>query len=197
MKPLPLELNGQPVKRFEQKADWAAWLEDNHATSPGIWLNFAKKGSTIESVSYYEAVEVALCYGWIDSRAKGFDESSWLQKYSPRRAKSIWSKINRKKAEELIEAGRMKPAGMAAIEAAKADGRWDAAYDSPGTSAVPEDLQVELDKNPRAKSFFETLDSRNRYAFLHRIQTAKKAETRAKRIQQFIQMLEKNEKLYP
>jgi uncharacterized protein YdeI (YjbR/CyaY-like superfamily) len=190
-------LNGMPVMPFEQKEFWASWLDENHATSPGVWLKIAKKAARIESVSYDEAVEVALCYGWIDGQGKSYDESSWLQKFTPRRVKSIWSKINRKRAEELIEAGRMKPAGLEAVEAARLDGRWDAAYDSPGTAAVPGDFQAELDRNPKAKAFYSTLNSTNRYAILFRIQTAKKAETRAKRIQKFIQMLEKNEKLYP
>ena len=153
--------------------------------------------SGLSSVSYAEAVETALCYGWIDGQAKSFDASSWLQKFTPRRAKSIWSKINREKAEALIRRGQMKPAGLAAIERARQDGRWDAAYDGQRTASVPDDFQSELDKNEQAQAFFATLDSRNRYAILFRLQTAKKAETRVRRIEQFIQMLAKQEKLYP
>jgi uncharacterized protein YdeI (YjbR/CyaY-like superfamily) len=176
---------------------WAAWLAQNHAVSTGIWLKLAKKGSETASVSYAEAVEVALCYGWIDGHKKGYDELAWLQKFTPRRPKSIWSKINKAKAQELIDAGQMQPAGLAAIEQARQNGQWEAAYDSQRTATVPADFQAELDKNPAAKAFFEALNSTNRYAILFRIQTAKKAATRAKRIQQFITMLEKNEKLYP
>ena len=185
------------VLLFKQKEDWAAWLDENHATSSGVWLRLAKKAAGLESVSYDEALKVALCYGWIDGQKKSYDKASWLQKFTPRRAKSIWSKVNRGKAEELIRRGEMKPAGLKAVEDAKQDGRWDAAYDSQSSASVPSDLQAELDKNAEAKAFFATLNSRNRYAILFRIQTAKKAETRARRIQQFIRMLEKNEKLYP
>jgi uncharacterized protein YdeI (YjbR/CyaY-like superfamily) len=182
---------------IEHQKDWAAWLDKNYATSPGVWLRLAKKASAIPSVSYDEALGVALCYGWIDGQKKSYDESSWLQKFTPRGVKSIWSKVNREKAQELIESGQMKPAGLEAVERAKQDGRWDAAYDSPGGASVPSDFQAELDRNAKAKAFFATLNSRNRYAILFRIQTAKKAETRAKRIQQFIRMLENHEKLYP
>ncbi|HET9223725.1 MAG TPA: YdeI/OmpD-associated family protein, partial [Roseiflexaceae bacterium] len=139
----------------------------------------------------------ALCYGWIDGQKKSHDEASWLQKFTPRGAKSIWSKVNREKALSLIESGQMQPAGLAAVESAKQDGRWEAAYDSQSAAGVPDDLQAELDRNPTAKAFFSTLNSRNRYAILFRIQTAKKAETRAKRIQEFVGMLERHEKLYP
>src|SRR4051812_17068178 len=183
--------------QFQDQDAWAAWLELHHADSPGIWLRHAKKASGLASVTYDEALEVALCYGWIDGQKKGYDESSWLQKFTPRGAKSIWSKINREKATALIESGKMQPAGLKAIEAAKADGRWDAAYDSHSTATAPDDLQVALNKNKKAKDFFATLNSQNRYAILFRIQTAKKAETRAKRIQQFVEMLARNEKLYP
>jgi uncharacterized protein YdeI (YjbR/CyaY-like superfamily) len=186
-----------PVVQFKHQKDWAAWLDKNHAKSPGIWLKLAKTATGIKSVSYAEAVEVALCYGWIDGQTKGYDESWWLQKFTPRGVKSIWSKINREKAQALIKNGQMKPAGLKAVESARQDGRWDAAYDSPSGATVPDDFQAELDRNAKAKAFFATLNSQNRYAILHRLQTAKKAETRAKRIQQFIRMLEKNEKLYP
>src|SRR6266511_3508987 len=171
--------NDLPVIMFEQQKDWAAWLDKNHATSPGVWLKLAKKASGIASVNYDEALGVALCYGWIDGQKKSYDESSWLQKCTPRGAKSIWSKINREKALKLIESGQMKPAGMSAIERAKQDGRWDAAYDSHSTARVPVNLQASLDSNAETISFFATLNSTNRYAILFRIQTAKKAETRA------------------
>ena len=179
-----------------QKA-WSAWLDKNHAKSPGVWLKLAKKGSEISSVSYAEALEEALRYGWIDGQKKAYDESFWLQKFTPRGPRSIWSKVNRDKAEELIRSGRMKPAGLAAVERAKQKGQWEAAYDSQSRAAVPGDFQAALDRNPKAKAFFATLNSANRYAVLWRIQTAKKAETRDKRIEQFIGMLERGEKLHP
>ena len=186
-----------PIVLFEDQAVWAAWLAANHAESPGLWLRHAKKASGLASVSYAEALDVALCYGWIDGQKKSFDQASWLQKWTPRGAKSIWSKINREKVLKLIERGQMKPAGMAAVERAKQDGRWDAAYDSHSTATVPSDLQAALDSNAEAGAFFATLNSTNRYAILFRIQTAKKAETRAKRIQEFIGMLARHEKLHP
>ena len=186
-----------PVQSFEHQKAWAAWLDKNHAISSGIWLKLAKKVSGIQSVTYDEAIEVALCYGWIDGQKRSFDESSWLQKFTPRSSKSIWSKINTEKAHHLIESGRMMPAGLKAVESAKLDGRWEAAYAPQSKAAVPSDLQAELDRNAKAKAFFATLDSRNRYAILHRIHTAKKAETRAKRIKLFISMLEKQEKIHP
>lgn len=197
MKPAQEIHKNLPVILFEQQQDWATWLEQNHAASSGAWLRLAKKASDLQSVSYAEALEVALCYGWIDGQKNGYDEASWLQKFTPRGAKSIWSKINRDKALALIESGQMKPAGLAAVESAKQDGRWDAAYDSASTSSMPDDFQAELDNNPQAQAFFATLNSTNRYAILFRIQTAKKAETRTKRIQEFIRMLERQEKLYP
>jgi uncharacterized protein YdeI (YjbR/CyaY-like superfamily) len=149
------------------------------------------------SINYSEALDVALCYGWIDGQKKSYDETSWLQKFTPRGAKSMWSKINREKAQALIDSGQMKPAGLQAIEAAQKDGRWEAAYDSQSNATVPEDFQAALDANPEAKRFFSTLNSVNRYALLFRIHQAKKAETRSKRIHDFIAMLERNEKIYP
>ncbi len=187
----------QPVMLFASQKDWAKWLDKNHAASSGIWMRLAKKTAELKSVNYAEALDVALCYGWIDGQKKSYDADSWLQKFTPRGAKSVWSKINRGKAEELIAAGKMTPAGLLAIEKAKQDGRWEAAYDSQSKAAVPEDFQSELEGNPKAKEFFVSLNSANRYAILFRIQTAKKAETRGKRIQQFIQMLEKGEKIHP
>jgi uncharacterized protein YdeI (YjbR/CyaY-like superfamily) len=186
-----------PVLLFERQKDWAVWIAKNHATSSGVWLKLARKASGIKSVTYDEALETALCYGWIDGQRKSHDETSFLQKFTPRGPRSIWSKINTEKALRLIESGKMKPAGLKAVESARQDGRWDAAYDSQSKAVVPADLQAELDRNSKAKAFFATLDSRNRYAILHRIHTAKKAETRARRIEQFVLMLEKKEKIYP
>jgi uncharacterized protein YdeI (YjbR/CyaY-like superfamily) len=184
------------VELFKDRKHWASWLDKHQAKSPGLWLRLATKGSGIASVTYAEALEVALCYGWIDGQKKSYDESSWLQKFTPRGDRSLWSKVNREKAEDLIRTGSMKPAGQAAIERAKQNGRWEAAYDSPGKATVPDDFQAELDRHPQARKFFATLNSANRYAILWRIQTAKKAETRAKRIQQFIEMLERGEKIH-
>jgi uncharacterized protein YdeI (YjbR/CyaY-like superfamily) len=189
--------NDLPVVQFEGPQAWATWLDEHHATSSGVWLRIAKKASGTASVTYDEALEVALCYGWIDGQKKSYDEESWLQKFTPRGAKSIWSKVNREKAEKLIARGAMKPAGLAAVEQAKQDGRWEAAYDSQSSASVPSDFQAALDQHEEARAFFATLNSRNRYAILFRIQTAKKAETRAKRIEQFIRMLTNHETLYP
>ncbi len=185
-----------PVILFERQEDWVDWLDTYHTNSPGLWLRLAKKASGMQSVTYAEALDVALCYGWIDSQKKSYDDSTWLQKFTPRGAKSIWSKINKEKALQLINDDRMKPTGLEAVERARQDGRWDAAYDSPSGATVPDDFQAALDENAEAHVFFSTLDRQNRYAILFRIQTAKKAETRAKRIRQFVEMLEKKEKLY-
>jgi uncharacterized protein YdeI (YjbR/CyaY-like superfamily) len=186
-----------PILPFETKKKWADWLAKQHGKSAGVWLKIAKKGTGIPSVTYDEAVEVALCYGWIDGQGRRFDNEYWLQKYTPRGLKSMWSKINTARAEKLIASGKMKPAGLKAIEAAKQDGRWDAAYESQKNISVPADFQAELDKNTKAKALFATLNSVNRYAILLRIQTARKPETRAKRMRQFLEMLEKGEKIYP
>jgi len=182
---------------FKSKEDWAAWLEKNHQKSTGLWLRLAKKDSGLRSVSYKEALEVALCCGWIDGQKKPESELVWLQKFVPRSTRSVWSKINREKVLALIESGEMKPAGLEAIENAKKNGRWEAAYDSPSGATVPGDFQAALDASPRAAAFFETLNRANRYAILWRIQTVKKAETRARKIEQFIAMLERKEKLHP
>jgi uncharacterized protein YdeI (YjbR/CyaY-like superfamily) len=197
MKPQPKSLAKQHIQYFERQVDWEAWLNENHDSSPGVWLQLAKKGADVPSVSYDEAVEVALCYGWIDGQKQTHSDQFWLQKFTRRSSKSVWSKINRDKALALVKAKKMKPAGLKEIERAKLDGRWDAAYDSSSKATVPSDFQSELDANERAKAFFATLDSRNRYAILYRIQTAKKAETRAKRISQFVLMLERHEKVHP
>lgn len=186
-----------PIVTFESQGEWEAWLEQHAADSKGVWLKMAKKGTGIASVNYAEALEGALCYGWIDGQKASFDEQYWLQKFTPRGAKSIWSKVNCAKVEALLADGRMRATGLRQVELAKADGRWEAAYDSQSKITVPADLQSELDKNPQAKDFFGTLDSVNRYAILFRIQTAKKAETRTARIQKFVEMLAKHEKLYP
>jgi len=197
MKPQSKSSTELPVHYFARKLDWAAWLNKNHASSSGVWLQLAKKGADVSSVSYEEAIEVALCFGWIDGQKQAHSDQFWLQKFTRRSDKSVWSKINRDKALALIEAKKMKSAGLKEIERAKLDGRWDAAYDSSSKATVPSDFQSALDGNVRAKAFFETLDSRNRYAVLFRIQTAKKAETRAKRISQFVLMLERHEKVHP
>lgn len=186
-----------PIQLFVTQADWETWLAEHHASSPGLWLRLAKKGADLTSLSYAEALDVALCYGWIDGQKKGLDDASWLQKFTPRKPKSLWSKINREKVAALTAAGRMKPAGLAAVESAQKDGRWDAAYDSPGAATAPEDFQAALDQSPKAKAFYETLEKRNTYAILWRIQTAKKPETRAKRIRDFLAMLERGEKIHP
>ena len=186
-----------PIVDAESQSAWAKWLKENHAKSAGVWLRLAKKGAELKSVTYDEAIESALCFGWIDGQKKGYDDKAWLQKMTPRGPRSIWSKINREKAEALIASGRMQPAGLEAIERARQGGQWDAAYDSQKGSAVPPDLQAELDKSKAARDFFATLNSVNRYAILHRIQTAVKPETRAKRIQKFVEMLKRNEKIHP
>ncbi len=185
-----------PTLPFANKKKWADWLAKQHDKSVGVWLKLAKKDSGIASVTYDEAVESALCYGWIDGQKKGFDDKYWLQKFTPRGPKSIWSKINTQKAERLIKSGEMKPAGLTAIEVAKKDGRWAQAYESQKNISVPQDFQSALDKNKKAKAFFDTLKSSERYSFLFRIHTAKKAETRAKLIRKFVEMLEKNEKVH-
>lgn len=159
-------------------------------------MRIAKKASGARSVTYTEAVEIALCYGWIDAQKRPESETAWLQRFMPRRQRSIWSKINREKALALIASGQMKPAGLEEVERAKQDGRWEAAYDSPKTATMPPDFHKALNRNPRAKAFFSTLSAANRYAILWRIQTAKKAETRDRRIRSFIEMLEKGETIH-
>src|ERR1700683_2387662 len=186
-----------PVRLFKSKKDWARWLEENHRKGTGLWLRLAKKDSRLRSVSYKEALEVALCYGWIDGQKKPENDQTWLQRFVPRSSRSIWSKINRAKALALIASGEMKAAGIEAIENAKKNGRWDAAYDSPRGAIVPGDFQARVDSNAPASAFFKTLDRANRYAVLWRIQTVKKAETRGRKIQQLIAMLAKEEKIHP
>ena len=188
--------DGKPVLAFASQDEWEAWLDAEHATSDGVWVKFAKKGSGVETVVYAEALEVALCYGWIDSQVMSLDERFYLQKFTPRRSRSKWSRINREKIEQLTNAGRMKPAGLEQVELAKADGRWDAAYASPSTIEVPEDLQKAVDARPKAAEFFATLPGSNRYAVLYQLEDAKKPETRARRLEKFMGMLERGEKVY-
>jgi uncharacterized protein YdeI (YjbR/CyaY-like superfamily) len=179
-----------PVRRFASRAAWQTWLAANHERSPGVWIEMAKKGSGLASVSYAEAVEVALCYGWIDSQTLTVDEKRYRQRFTPRRARSKWSKNNCAAVERLHADGLLAPAGIREMEAAKRDGRWEAAYASPSAMAVPPDLQARLAKNPRARRAFERLDGRNRYAILYRLHDAKRPETRQRRLEQFVAMLE-------
>jgi uncharacterized protein YdeI (YjbR/CyaY-like superfamily) len=182
---------------FEDKAAWSRWLEQHQHDSPGVWLQISKKNSEIRSVSYAEALEEALCYGWIDGQKKQGSEGVWLQRFTPRRDRSIWSKVNREKALALMEGQRMRPAGTAAIERAKGNGQWDAAYDSFRTAGIPHDLARELRRNKAAKAFFEKLSAQNRYAILFRLQTAKKPETRVHRLAKFVEMLKRGETIHP
>ncbi|MFD8014355.1 YdeI family protein [Streptomyces sp. NPDC058955] len=184
------------IVAFESAEAFEAWLGENHAVAPGIWLKVRKKGPGIVALDYAQALDVALCYGWIDGQKGTFDDQWWLQRFTPRTARSKWSKINRDKAVALIEQGRMRPPGQAEVDRAKADGRWDAAYDSAKTATVPDDLAAAL-AAAGAAEFFETLDGQNRYAILYRVQDAKKAETRARRIEKYVAMLAKGEKPYP
>ena len=186
-----------PTISFASSAAWEAWLEEHHGTSDGLWMKLAKKGTGIRSVTLAEAIQGALCYGWVDSQADKFDDERWLLKFTPRRPKSKWSKVNRERVAKLIAEGRMKPAGLHEIERAKSDGRWDAAYDPPSKATVPDDLRLELDGNQRASAFFDTLDGTNRYAILYRIQEARRPETRARRIAKYVTMLSEHKKLYP
>lgn len=182
---------------FGSQAEWARWLARHHAGSAGVWVRHAKKGAPEPSVSYPEALEVALCFGWIDGQKKSAGVEYWLQRWTPRTAKSIWSQVNREKALKYIEEGRMQPSGLAEVERARKDGRWDAAYASVSTATVPPDLQAAFDANPAAEAFFATLNSQNRYAVLFRIHTAKKPETRARRVAQFVEMLARRETVHP
>ncbi len=186
----------QPIL-FTSSADFRDWLNSNQADSPGIWLKMAKKGAPEPTITYKEALDQALCFGWIDGQRKPMDAHYWIQKFTPRRPKSGWSKVNTQHAARLIKSGEMTAAGLKAIEEAKADGRWQAAYDSPATATPPQEFLDSLNKNNKAKAFYETLNKANVYAILYRIQTAKKAETKAKRIQQYIEMLERHEKFHP
>ncbi|MFE0436199.1 YdeI family protein [Streptomyces nigra] len=182
---------------FESAEAFQAWLGENHAVSPGIWLKLRKKAPGVVALDYAQALDVALCYGWIDGQKAALDDEWWLQRFGPRTARSRWSKINRDKVAALIEKGRMRPPGQAEIDRAKADGRWDAAYDSPRTATVPDDLAAALAAEPAAAEFFETLNRTNRFAIIYRVQDAKRPETRARRIEKYVTMLAKGEKPHP
>lgn len=185
-----------PTRAFKDAPAWESWLAKHHTAADGIWMRMAKKASGIKSITYPEAVEVALCYGWIDGLKRPETPTTWLQRFTPRRRRSIWSEINRNKALGLIAGGRMKPAGLEEVARAKRDGRWDAAYASPKSATMPPDFQKELNRHPKAKAFFKTLSRTNSYAIMWRIQTAKKPETRARRIATYIEMLEKGETIH-
>ncbi len=186
-----------PIRLFEDSVAFDAWLEEHHASSPGVWLRFAKKASSLRSVSYPEALDVVLAWGWIDGQLKSYDERSWLRKFVPRGARSVWSKINRAKALALIASGAMQAPGLREVERAQRDGRWKAAYDSPSNAKIPPDLQAALEGAPRAAAFFKTLEARNRYAVLYRVQAPKKPETRARKVRELVAMLERGEKIHP
>jgi uncharacterized protein YdeI (YjbR/CyaY-like superfamily) len=191
------EKAGLPIMAFPSREAWAAWLNEHHTDSTGIWLALAKKGAGEAGVTYGDAVEVALCYGWIDGQAGKLDDRFWLQRFTPRRPRSVWSRVNRDRALALIARGEMRPAGLREVERAQVDGRWEAAYEPPSTMEVPDDLQEALASNPAAAAFFAALNRTNRYAILHRIHAAKKPETRARRIENFVVMLAEGKKLYP
>ena len=189
--------DGLPIKTFRTPGEWKRWLHREHAKANGTWLRFFKKAAGIKGLTYAEALDEALCYGWIDGQARGFDEQSYLQRFTPRRRQSPWSKINREHVTRLIKTKRMQPAGLAEVERAKADGRWDVAYDSFGTAAPPDDFKSALAKNKKAKAFFATLSRQNLYAIYFRLHNAKKAETRVRRIAQFVEMLAEERTIYP
>lgn len=186
-----------PIVGFESRDAWAEWLEDAHGSSLGVWLRIPKAGSGEPGASYADALEVALCFGWIDGQKARLDDRFWLQRFTPRRPKSVWSRVNRDKALALIERGEMRPAGLREVERARADGRWEAAYEPQSAATVPDDLRAALDAKPAAEAFFTTLDAANRYAILHRIHTAKKPETRARRIATFVEMLAEQRTIHP
>lgn len=188
--------DGLPMLSFATTGAWSRWLKASHASSRGVWLKIAKKGASSASITYAQALDVALAWGWIDGQKGRLDEGWWLQRFTPRTAKSPWSKINRAKAEALIAAGSMQPQGLAEVERAKRDGRWESAYDGAASSSVPADLAAALARNARARAFFEALDGANRYAILYRIQTAKKPETRAERVERFVAMCARGETIH-
>lgn len=196
LKVMKNEKDNLPILIFKTAKEWEKWMSKNYASSKGVWLRFYKKASAMPSISYPEAVEVSLCYGWIDGQANKYDENSYLQRFTPRRPKSIWSKKNIEKVTGLIATGKMKAGGLKEIEAAKADGRWEKAYDSPASMEIPNDFLEELSKNPRAKKFFGTLNRTNIYSITWRLQTAKKPETRAKRMKVILEMLSKKQKFH-
>jgi len=186
-----------PIQAFASTKEFTSWLAKHHKQSPGIWIQLFKIKSAVPTITYAEALDVALCYGWIDGQKKPFDAKSWLQKFTPRRPKSIWSKRNREHVDRLTKLGLMKAAGIKEVEAAKADGRWEQAYDSPGNMTVPPEFLKELAKNKRADAFFKTLNKTNVYSIVWRLQTAKKPETRDKRMKEILEMLKKGEKFHP
>ena len=186
-----------PVKSFKNAAAFESWLEKNHKKADGLWLKVAKAKSGIVSISFPDALDLALCYGWIDGLRRGLDEDYYVQKFTPRRAKSVWSVINKNKVAQLIKDGRMKASGLAAIEEAKKNGQWDNAYHSPANISIPDDLQNALDKNKKAKAFFEKLNAQNRYAILYRIHQVKREETKTKKIAEYVKMLEAKKTIYP
>lgn len=186
----------RPLLRFADREQAAAWFEANHAASDGVWIAVAKKSSAVPTPSYHELVELALIFGWIDSQAKSLDQDCYQLTFTPRRARSPWSKVNREKAEALISAGLMHPAGLAAVELAKANGRWDTAYDRGSQAEVPADFLAALEENPAAKAFFATLNRQNHFAVYYRLNEAKRPETRARRIERFIAMFERGETLH-
>ena len=185
-----------PIKEFATAGRLEAWLAKHHARSDGIWLRMRKKGAAKTSVNYSDALDAALCYGWIDGQVKSLDAESYIQRFTPRRARSRWSKLNVDRIARLTKAGRMQPAGIAQVDAAKRDGRWDAAYAPPSERTVPDDFQKALNKNRKAKAFFATLDRRNIYAISYQLDDAKRPETRERRITQFVERLARGEKLY-
>ena len=187
----------RPIIQCASGEAWEAWLGAQPPASPGVWLKLAKAGSGIPSVSKREAIDGALCHGWIDGQSDRFNDDFWLIRFTPRRPGSTWSQVNRDRALALIDAGRMKPGGLREVEKARQDGRWDAAYAPASTATVPDDLQAALDGNAAARRFFDELDSRNRYAILYRVQDAKKPETRIQRIQKYVAMLEQGETIHP
>jgi uncharacterized protein YdeI (YjbR/CyaY-like superfamily) len=191
-----MELGSLPVLAFPTAAAWHEWLAEHGATSAGAWLKTAKKGAAEPTVTYADALEVALCFGWIDGQKGPLDDQYWLQRFTPRKPGSNWSRINTQKAAALIEAGRMQPAGQREVELAKADGRWDRAYAGQRTAAVPDDLRQALDANATASAFFDTISGVNRYAILYRIQAVKRPETRARKIAQYVQMLAEHKTLH-
>ncbi|HEY3867814.1 MAG TPA: YdeI/OmpD-associated family protein [Actinocrinis sp.] len=188
---------GEPMLAFASVPEWEAWLAAQHGSAAGLWLKLGKKGCAQPSVSYSEALDVALCFGWIDAQKRPLDEEYWLQRFTARKPRSKWSKINRGRAEALIAAGRMRPAGLGEVERARQDGRWEAAYAGQATAEVPEDLQRALDAEPQAAAFFAALDRGNRYAVIYRVQEAKREATRAARIEKFVEMLRRHETIHP
>jgi uncharacterized protein YdeI (YjbR/CyaY-like superfamily) len=196
MAPTPNTGNDRQVHSFTSSKEWRKWLAEHHAQSNGVWLRFFKKDSGKKTVVYAEALEEALCYGWIDGQVNKYDAESYIQKFTPRRAKSTWSKRNTAIAESLVQEGKMETAGMQQVELAKADGRWQQAYDSPRNMKVPEDFLEQLSKNKKAKAFFDALNKANQYAIAWRLQTAKKPETREKRLKEILKMMREGKKFH-